>query len=283
MKTKNVAAITMAYGEPFISKWVEYYSQQFGARNVFVISHGESDFHDKVCSNVNHITVPRVIDGSLAVHRARLMSHFANAFLETHQCILVSDVDELVAVDPDLNVSLEEYLLERESGASAPLGFNVFREDPEMALDWSLPVLQQASLLKFHHDFCKPVLRWEAAQHSMGGHALMNKKFEVDPNLYLFHLKFADAGAHEHFNELAKEVKDLSDRKSMHHWVTGSDFVNDRVHTWKENVQDDLSPKDGAEGCYEVVPFGTNGIGAKVKNVGGSKPFILQEKYRNLV
>ncbi len=283
MKTKNVAAITMAYGEPFIAKWVGYYSAQFGPENVYVISHGSSRYHDEVCTDVNHITVPRIMDKNHDRHRARLMSFYANALLETHQCILVSDTDEIVAVDPDLGLPLKDYLLQRDQGAAAPLGFNVFGKDADAPLDWEKPVLQQAYYLVFHHGFCKPVIRWEVAEHSGGGHSLRDRKFEVDPNLYLFHLKFADAAAHEHFNEFASEVSGIADRRTMDHWAAGSSYVEDLVRRWSKNVGSTLDPRAGSDGCYEVVPAGARDRGAKVISLRPAKPFILKEKFRSLL
>ncbi len=105
----------------------------------------------------------------------------------------------------------------------------------------------------------------------------------MDPDLYLFHLKYADAGAHGHFDELASELGSLTDRVSMNSWVTGSGHVKDMLEKLSRRQKKVLSPKEGAGDSYEVLPFGKDRAGAVVRSVKPAEPFILAEKFRALL
>ncbi|WP_138468052.1 glycosyltransferase family 2 protein [Poseidonocella sp. HB161398] len=282
MQTENVAAITMVYGDHFIGKWVDYYSEHLGEKNVFVISHGESDYHNKICRHVNHITLPRVIDAHHDKYRARLLSDFANAILQTHACVLVLDADEIISVEPSLNISLKDYLLQKRSGAAAPLGFNIFQPDPSSNMDWDSSVLRQAHIMLYRAAFSKPAIRWESAQQSVGCHALLNRKFSIDENLFLFHMKFSDAAAMQQFDELAAELDGISNKSEslMHHWFSGSDFVKNRVKEWSNVSYQEKSPQEGAKGHYRLDEFGERG--AIVKQLGKPIAFSIPEAYRGI-
>ncbi|WP_161555863.1 glycosyltransferase family 2 protein [Mangrovicoccus ximenensis] len=286
MKTRNVAAVTMAYGEHFIEKWIRHYGSQIGAENLFVISHGASDFHNRACAGVNHVTVPRAVCDTIERHRATLLSDFANALLESYHCVIVADTDELIAVDPDAGLPLKDYLLSRDGGAAAGLGFNIFQPDPGRAIDWSRPVLEQAHLMQFSAPFSKPALRWERCQHTPGGHGLRDRKFAVDENLYLFHLKFCDAAAFGHFDRVAEDfARELGERQQapsnhIRHWLAGSDHAKATVERWSRRPAGIMAPRDAARGCYEMGDFGSEG--AVVQRTGQGPVFSIEERYRAL-
>ena len=58
---------------------------------------------------------------------------------------------------------------------------------------WSTgePILGQRRLAKFLPLMCKPSLKWEPANWALASHGI-KCPFEVDPELFMFHMKFAD-------------------------------------------------------------------------------------------
>jgi hypothetical protein len=192
MKTENIAAITMVYGSAFLEKWISHYSAQFGSSNLFVISHGYDEEHVNLCSNVNHMTIPRVFDERFEKSRINLINNMANGLLSAYRAVVFTDVDEMICIDPKLDTSLADYIRESEAPVLAPIGLNVLPENTEHTIKWSEGLLSQTRKVVYAPRFCKPCIRKTVAKQGAGGHALFNRTFEVDENILLFHLKYID-------------------------------------------------------------------------------------------
>lgn len=206
MKTSEVAVVTMAFGETFIEKFVQYYGNCFGQDNVFVISHGKSEFHRRVCADVNHITIPRALTSNFEQERIDLINNFCNGLLSAYEIVIFVDVDEFIVMNPNKKIALRDYLLGKEFGFLAPVGLNVVTDGNSAKACWETPLLAQAGFLVREEGFCKPAIRQIRGRATIGGHALHESTFEVDQNLLLLHLKYFDPGSLERYTRLSDDI-----------------------------------------------------------------------------
>ena len=281
MKTDNVAAITMVYGDAFIEKWVEHYAAQVGRSNLFVISHGDNPLHRQVCEGLNHIVLPRVFDATFENARANLINRFANGLLSVYRAVIFTDVDEFISVDPSRDQTLGVYLRSLDTKVVAPVAFNVLADDGSQDIDWTRPILEQANIMRYAPFFCKPCIRFEPVEHNWGAHALKNSgTFEVDPNLLMFHLKYIDAKLWGRYSALETEMnEETRSAAGMAGWQR-SDVKRMNAYRRIMDGLEELDPRHAVEGRTEVERVRNV---CRVKRDQRRPDFRLPAKYRHLV
>lgn len=189
----TLAAITMARDEgPMLRKWVDHYVAQVGADNVFVVDDhtvdGSTD--DLPCAVLK---IPYLRKKAFEPSRMGLVSGLASGLLEAYDAVLFTDADEFVVADPKVHPSLRHFVAARPGQAAVGvLGLNLMHDvATEPPLDLSRPVLEQRRLAKFLPLMCKPSLKFVPADWVLASHGI-KAPFAVDPELWMFHLKFAD-------------------------------------------------------------------------------------------
>jgi hypothetical protein len=233
MRTETVAAITMVWNHPaYLAKWVDHYGGHFGRQNLYIVSHGPDTRHRATAEGCNYIEIPRAIGADLEAARFAMLSGFVRALLVPHRIVVMSDVDELLAIRPDAGKPLAEYLLaqmtpEGAPDVLAPVGLELLPERLEEgqtppAIDWSRPLLQQMPRVLPRASYCKPCVIGAPVSFSSGGHGLRRAEpFRLDPNLMGFHIKYADhAEMVRHFAALTAELEEAR-QKNLE---TGSDW-----------------------------------------------------------
>jgi hypothetical protein len=188
-----VAAITMARDEgPMIGKWVEHYARAFGAEHVYVVDDHSSDesMTDLPCQVLRY---PYLDKYSFEASRMGIMSGLASSLLFAYDAVLFTDADEFVVADPKRHASLRHLIgTLSDRPAAGVLAYNVIhRVGSEPALSFDRPFLQQRSHAKFTPLMCKPSLKFVRAGWSHASHAI-GCEFAVEPDLVMFHMKFAD-------------------------------------------------------------------------------------------
>lgn len=176
-----------------IRKWVEHYGRQLGYDRLLVIDDGSTDgsTDDLPC------TVYRLSGGpsEFKFGRARttMMSSMAAALLNWHEVAIWTDVDEFLVPDPERFDGLSDYLAATASKqVCAPVALNLLHvEQLEGPLDLTQPVIGQRRFAKFVPRMCKPSIKRLPAPWRQEGHSLSHP-FRVDPDLYMFHLKWGD-------------------------------------------------------------------------------------------
>ncbi len=188
----SVAAVTMVYNDPvYLRIWLEYYGDQLGRRNLYVVDHGSDDGSTEGLGDVNVIRLPRSPQDD--PKRARFIGHLCAGLLEYHDSVLHGDVDEILVADPRVAADLPEYCASVREPVLCAVGINVLhRLGRDLPYDPSRGVLVQRDWVFHSSSMCKPALIRRPVQWSPGFHcADAPVKFG---NLWLFHLRMFDLG-----------------------------------------------------------------------------------------
>jgi hypothetical protein len=188
----KIAAITMVFNEAyFLPIWLSHYGRNLGYSNLFVIDDGSTDGSTSDPRILNLATKRRsVLDEEM---RSLLVSSFHKELLRFYDIVIYTDVDELIVVDPNLNVSLNEYLCNVEFDHTAPVGMNVLhRTGMEGPISLREPLFRQRRFVEFDAAYCKPLIARVPMMWTPGFHPVHFPIF--DPHLFLFHLRSVDLG-----------------------------------------------------------------------------------------
>jgi hypothetical protein len=228
MSLPNVAVITMARDEgTMLRRWVEHYSREVGADNLVVVDDNSSDgsTDDLPCPVLR---IPPLTKKSFEPARMGLLGGLSAGLLEAYDAAIFCDVDEFIVADPKVHESLRHFVAARPGRqAVGVMGLNVVHDIAhEPPLVEGEPILGQRSLAKFLPLMCKPSLKWEPANWALASHGI-KCPFEVDPELFMFHMKFADR---DHLKAVADHRHEMfrSDgRAARTSWErSGGDMVN---------------------------------------------------------
>jgi hypothetical protein len=195
--SKKIAAITTIRNDHmFLEKWVRYYGDQLGAKNLYVFLDGHDQEIPKSAQGVNFLYLPHMPLKRVPAmrRRARVMSYLARGLFKYFDAVIVTDVDEFLVVDPALNVSLSEYLSNSKSRSSlSGLGLDVGQHITlESPLDVSRPFLDQREFAHLSSRYTKPSVAFRPVTWGSGMHRIKGKNFHIDPNLFLFHFGMVD-------------------------------------------------------------------------------------------
>lgn len=233
-----MAAITMARDEgAMIRKWVDHYSREFGAEHVYVIDDHSTDgsTDDLDCTVLRY---PYLGKYGFEPSRMGIVSGLAQSLLFAYDGVLFSDADEFAVADPAAYPSLRHLARKMyDRHAIGVTAYNVVHDVAEEgALDFERPFLQQRRYAKFTPLMCKPSLKFVRADWSHASHAVACE-FEVEPDLVMFHMKFADrdqlavsAGNRHHLNQNEERAKRTSWANSGEEMVALLDEVAGQIH-----------------------------------------------------
>lgn len=185
----RVAALTMAYNEPFFTPiWVHHYARQLGPQNCFLIDHGSDDGSTEGLP-VHVLRLPRSTrDEEL---RARRIRATVADLLTRYDAVVHADIDELLLADPFRFANLAEY------AAAAPEVVTAFGlelqhlPEEEAAYDPARPPGAQRRWVRFAAAMSKPALVRRALDWTPGFHSAADAPLVLDA-LYLVHLRYVD-------------------------------------------------------------------------------------------
>ncbi len=198
---QRVIAITMVRDEAtMLPRWLKYYGEQLGPDRLVVL---DDDTRDGSTTglDVSVLKVPdwRQVanqpDGARIGHSstaAGLVNGLAAGLLSYADTVVYTDVDEFLLPDPGRYESLRHYLQVQEAPVVAALGLNVLHHPSvEPVLDPHRPILAQRRFVVPVPKLHKPLVKRVRAAWSPGYHGC-RRSYEVDHDLWLLHLKFAD-------------------------------------------------------------------------------------------
>lgn len=196
-QSKRIAAITTVRNDTvFLEKWVQYYGRELGIKNLYVFIDGHDQPKPECLNEVNTLFLPHLpLKREQAdSRRARVMSHLARGLFRYFDAVIVTDVDEFLIVDPELNVTLAEYLSQSKarttvSGLGLDVGQHMEFED---GLDRSRPFLDQRQYAHLSSRYTKPVVAFKPVTWGSGMHRIKGRNFHIDPNIFLFHFGMVD-------------------------------------------------------------------------------------------
>jgi Glycosyl transferase family 2 len=233
---KPAGAMTMVYKDYyFLQRWVDYYGRQFGREHLYVLSHGGDPEHDRICEGANVIHLPR--DPTLwRMERRRwgINSQFSAGMLRYYNWFIVSDVDEVVIVDPaaapDLVTYLGTYTGKRVPASLCPFGIELIHNpeaEPEPLAD-DQPILSRRRVFRANANYAKPCVLRKETGFTIGGHANSHQPRTLDPHLYLLHLRFFD------FDMVTER---LAGRKDMRATMAGDRDLKDVGKAWGKDLE----------------------------------------------
>jgi len=197
LKKKRIAAITTVRNDSiFLEKWVQYYGEQLGIKNIYIFIDGHDQELPDSVKQANVLFLPHIpLKREKADRRrAKIMSELARGLFQVFDAVIVTDVDEFLIVDPNTNDTLVEYLSKTNSHTSlSGLGLDVGQHVKlEKPLDLTKPFLSQRKFAHLSSRYTKPSVAFKPVTWGSGMHRIKGKNFHIDPNLFLFHFGMVD-------------------------------------------------------------------------------------------
>jgi len=235
---KMLGVMTMAHKDYFfLGRWYQYYSKQVGAENLYVFSHGNDPEHRKIAKCANVINLPR--DETMFKfdrRRWRMMSHVATGLLDFYNWMIVSDVDEIVIVDPKVATKIVDYLQEKYEGIQdyprniAPLCLELVHipEQEPLPIAKTKAILSRRRIFRPNRNYSKPCLVGAPVQFGPGGHRNNLGLRHMPDDLYTLHLKFCDLG-------IMKGVAET--RRNLVAEAAKAGDVTNPEHSWNATIE----------------------------------------------
>ena len=242
----TIAAITMARDEGnMLPRWVAHYARELGgADRVFVVDDNSVDGStDNLPCSV--LKIPPITKRAFEPARMAVVSALGQALLEAYDAVLFCDADEFIIADPARHESLRHFLAARPGvDVFGVVGLNVVhRVGEEPPLDPDEPILGQRRVAKFLTLMCKPSLKRVAAPWAMASHGIQTK-FDIDPDLWMFHMKFADRDHLKAVADHRRAMVDMDGRAAVTNWQMGGDPMVELLEKISAEVPDldDMQP-----------------------------------------
>lgn len=211
---------------PMLRRWVTYYGNAVGRDNLLVLDDNSSDGSTAGldCPVIPLPTLPGGPDFERT--RMRLINGFASGLLACHDFVIFVDVDEFLVPDPAKHAGLRQFLAaRRDVPVIAPVALNVVHHiGTEGELDPDRPVLEQRSFAKFVPGMCKPSIKQVDAQWTAGSHGI-RRRFAVDPELFMLHLKFFDQKHLQQTSRTRSALVAMDGRATLSNWRRGREVV----------------------------------------------------------
>ena len=189
----RVAVVTYVYNENInLAIWRKYYGKNFGDENLYVIDRESNDGSTDDLGKVNVIRTPRVPFDD--VQKSVVINSMHALLLQSFDCVIVTDCDEIIVVDPEKYGSLKNYIETNKPAVAHCIGLNlrhIITDEPPLELD--RPILSQRRIASFDNPTTKPLISSVPTLWEPGGH-VSNVKPHFDPNLFVFHTKWMDYG-----------------------------------------------------------------------------------------
>lgn len=198
---KRIAALTRVRNDEFfLHRWVDYYSRHIGRDNLFIYFDGLDQKVPDFCADLHTELLEHVDGPTHKVEKIRidvLSEKAAGIFALGYDLVIGTDVDEFLAVDPKLGVSLVDFLSAQKPACGcpsiSPLGVDVGQKmGEEGEVDPSRLFLEQRRYAKLSTRYSKSTVLTRPVQWGSGFHRTRYGNFHIVPDLYLFHFGCVD-------------------------------------------------------------------------------------------
>jgi hypothetical protein len=224
-----------------LPRWIDYYSRQLGVDNLIVLDDNTLDGSTDDLPCTRYRLPPAPWKKPWGRTRTRLVNSMANGLLACNDVVIFTDVDEFLVADPARYDGLCDYLAARaDQAVMAPLALEVLHHARvEPALDPTRPVLEQRRFVKFSPGMCKPLLKrttdvWQRAFHEIYA------PFEIDPALWMLHLKYHDETVLSKVAEARRRVHEEEGRGSVNSfWPKGPEVLLELLSSWTDSAVGD--------------------------------------------
>jgi Glycosyl transferase family 2 len=219
---KRRAVVTIVHNEPiFLPIWLGYYSRFFGPEDIYVLDHDTSDGSTARDGFVRIPVSHETVDHTWMVRTIEAKQH---ELLASYDVVLVTDVDEIVAPQPEWG-TLGEYIDRFDEEFVNCLGYEVIHLiDREGPFDPVRPVLDQRGYWFANDAYSKPALGNTPTRWVPGFHAREDGRMRLDPDLFLIHLHRMDyeicLARHRYRRSRAWNDRDLAENWASHNRIS---------------------------------------------------------------
>lgn len=197
----RLAAVTMVKGDHvFLDRWLRYYGGLIGRENLYILRHGPDPEIDRMARGANIIAIPDPADKSgFDRRRWSALSNITSGLTLYYNWVICGDVDEIVAPDPATGLNLPQYLDRISTRGRPPRVVSPFAleivhtpaSEPD-PLRHDAPILSVRRNFRVNTNYAKPCLTRQRIRFSIGGHGSNIRHVTLDPQLFLFHLRYMD-------------------------------------------------------------------------------------------
>lgn len=196
---KRICALTMVRNDDFyLKKWVEYYGSELGVENLYIYLDGKDQEIPEWCAGTNITAVDKIPGQVVEAEKGRLdfLSAKAAELLGSYDLVIGVDADEILVVDPDLGVSLKDYLSASDIDVSlSGLGVDVGQHTGEEGdIDGTRAFLSQRHYARLSTRYTKPCVIAKPVRWGRGFHRVKGHNFHIGKDLFLFHFGYFDLG-----------------------------------------------------------------------------------------
>jgi hypothetical protein len=249
----RVAALTMVRDEAvMLPRWVEHYSRQCGGPGALLVIDDNSTDGSTDDLDCPVLRIPSFVHRPFEPARMGFVSHVASALLESYDAVIFCDADEFLVAEPERYDTLADLVgAKPTTKVFGSIGLNVVHHvGAEPDLDPSAPISEQRHLAKFIPLMCKPAMKKVHGAWTSASHGLKNTEWAIDPELWLFHAKFADREA----LRIAAESRLTSVLTDNRPRTTSWKFSGDRMVKILDKMTADLPEDDPYAGIPEFEP-----------------------------
>ena len=240
----TVCVMTMVRDEAdMLPRWIRHYGAQVGIENLVVLDDNSTDGStDGLPCTVHRL--PPLPGAGYERARMTLLSGLAAGFLAVYDYVVFVDADEFLVADPTRHADLRAYLASRpDRDVLAPLALNVVQVPGlEGPLRPDEPVLGQRRFAKFAPLMCKPSVKRVPAGWRWASHGI-EAPFEIDRELFMIHLKFADRDALEKVAAHRRALVEADGRAKGSSWSRSSEDVLKVFDKAVRDVEPDRVPE----------------------------------------
>jgi hypothetical protein len=222
----TVLVMTMARDEAeMLPRWMRHYADQVGLENLLVLDDNTTDGSTDGLGCTVH-RLPPLAGERFESTRMQLLSGLAGGFLAAYDVVVFVDVDEFLVADPTRHPDLRSFLAaRRDRDVIAPLALNVIHvPQVEGPLRADEPVLGQRRFAQFTPLMCKPSVKRVDAGWRWASHGI-EAPFEVDRELFMLHLKFADRDGLRRVAAHRKALVDADGRAKGSSWSRDAEDI----------------------------------------------------------
>jgi hypothetical protein len=173
----------------FFPIWLRYYSRFFAAEDIYVLDHESTD--DSTAGG-GFVRIPVTHDGVDHTWMVRTIESIQHDLIKRYDVVLITDVDEIVAPEPDWG-SLGDYIDRFDEEFVNCLGYELLHvRDVEGPFRADRPVLEQRGHWFANDGYDKPLISTVPMEWTPGFHTRSDGRLVLDPDLRLIHLHRMD-------------------------------------------------------------------------------------------
>ena len=233
----------------FLPIWLRYYSRFFAPDDIYVFDHETTDGSTSGSGFVRIPVAHETVDHTWMVRTLEAHQH---ELLERYDMVLTTDVDEIVAPNPEWG-TLGQYLDRFDEEWVNCLGYEVLHlKDREAPLRIDRPILEQRGYWFANAAYDKPALATVPMSWEPGFHMRSDGELNLDPDLHLVHLHRMDydicLARHRWRRERSWNQRDLTAGWAVHNRITEEEeferwFYED--DNWKTSLREDGRGSEG--------------------------------------